>query len=435
MTTDQKKAILRLPLIGRFERIDILDTVGKIVELDSHDKEVHKVLQNFELALGDYLLDSGEYQKILDLLFPNLEKADVKELFNWSISDFPLFLWGFAKSSSESNFPGNKKNEKERLSSGWSALMLELGEFKLDEQFKELKNEINYLMQYFCGKRNEYSVLYAMFEDNMEIINKIWERILGDDICLIFIDDEVDFDKRWGIGHVNKIERDKSDFKKFKTSPTENNKIWINPVLKDKDEKVKFGYNRDLTRDKVIEIINQKCAEKTGGKLPVLIIDLLYLDEECINKIEGDNLIRDLRKEFPGGHEREMTPLIVGFTGGKSPFVINSAVKAGADIVIMKERGETIEIPNAHGSGNPGGLFDLLWALSQNISRWRFLEKYKKFAENEFKTDKHFYRPVLERLFLSIENESPFWRKYLSDWQRDIENLRLQAILKSNSHE
>ena len=139
--TDQKKAVLRLPLIGRFEEIDVLDAVGKIVELTGKDEEKHDVLQKLERALGYYLMDSGEYQKIIDLLFPKPETIKVNEVFNWSKRDFPLFLWVFAKSTGESDPPTNKDEEIKRikrLSSAWSALMLELGEFKLDERFNEI---------------------------------------------------------------------------------------------------------------------------------------------------------------------------------------------------------------------------------------------------------------------------------------------------------
>ena len=437
--TDQKKAVLRLPLIGRFEEIDVLDAVGKIVELTDKDEEKHDVLLKLERALGYYLMDSGGYQKILDLLFPEPETIKVNEVFNWSKRDFPLFLWVFAKSTGESDPPTNKDEEIKRLSSAWSALMLDLGEFKLDERFKEIKNEIKDLMPYLRKDREnpeQHSVLYALFEDNTEIMNEIWKRIVGEDICLIFVDDEPGFDEEWGLKGigVEEVEVDISEGAVISCKKIKRDKCdlwWINPVG-DIEGKIN-GYDNELTNNKILNILNSPILERHQDKksiLPVLVIDLLYKDENGINKIEGDNLIRELRSKECG----IKTPLIIGFTGGKSPFVINSAVKAGADIVIQKERGETIKLSDLqHGSGNPGGLFDLLWALSKNISRWRFMEECKKYLHDELKGI-NFYRPILEPLFFSIENESPFWKEYLSNWLREIEDIRLKAIFE-NEHD
>lgn len=443
--TDQNKAVLRLPLIGRFEKIDVLDAVGKIVELTGNDNEKNEVLQNLERALGDYLMDSGGYQKILDLLFLGPETIDVEEVFNWSKNDFPLFSWVFAETSSESDSSGNQKREK-GLSSAWSALMLELGEFKLDERFNEIKNEIENLMPYLCKDRKnpeQHSVLYALFEDNTKIMNEIWKRIVGEDICLIFVDDEPEFDEKWGFKEIldEKVDIDESKraviaYKKSKLKKCDMR--WINPVG-DIEGEIK-GYDNKSTKNKILSILDSTILKKDQdeiGLLPVLVIDLLYKDNKGINKIEGDNLIRELREE-----RKIKTPLIIGFTAGKSPFVINSAVKAGADIVIQKERGETIKLSDIeHGSGNPGGLFDLLWALSKNISRWCFLEKCKAYIHKQFSKGKGFYRPVLEPLFFSIENESPFWKEYLTNWLREVEDIRLKAIFenelkkKENEHD
>jgi hypothetical protein len=261
------------------------------------------------------------------------------------------------------------------------------------------------------------------------MVEEIWNRILGDDIFLIFVDDNPAFADKWGLKEFRengKQNNSKQDGGFTRLRKSKENMTWLNPLKINNGENK--SYNHLDTKKKIIDKI-QLYLKKRPEALPVLVVDLLIKDKGDINRIKGDNLITELRNEL------NTNALIIGFTGGKSPFVINSAVKAGADIVIMKERGETIDIPNSHGSGNPGGLFDLLWALSQNISKWRFLEKYKEFAENKFSEDKRFYRPVLEQLFFSIENESPFWRKYLTDWQKEMENLRLKSIMKSYSHE
>lgn len=437
MNEIQNKPILRLPLIGKIE-IECLKQLGNIIEIPHmDDSKTRDLILNLQRALGDYLCDSEEDNTIITiikLLFPKKDEIDVEKIIEITIEkliendekiieneSFPLFARLFIRPGQIKD-SGIEAKEKRKFSSAWTSLMLELGEFYLDERFNDLEKDIkDNLMKNLCvkagAKEAVHNVLYALFDSYEKMIEEIWNRILGDDIFLIFIDDDELFADRWGL---SENDTSKDDITYLRGD--DGNMVLLNPL------KINKSYDPKKTKNKIIDTV-QSYLKEHPGSLPVLVVDLLIKDENGINRIQGDNLIKDLRHELNG------TSFIIGFTGGRSPFVINSAVKAGADIVIMKERGETIKIFNSHGSGNPGGLFDLLWALSKNITRWRFLEKYKEYAKIKVKEDKHFYRPVLEQLFFSIENESPFWRKYLTEWQKDIENLRLDSILKSNSHD
>jgi hypothetical protein len=435
--TKQEPPILKLPLIGKIEKIECLDALNKRVEFPASgtQTEKHYLAEKIQKSLGDYLWDSEQYLHIIDLLFPRAVDINVEEIVHFYFKErlwrnnktFPLFTWVFAKDDVKEDMPLD-------LSAAWSALMLELGEFYLGECFSHLPKEIvksflPYLYSH-AEKPDEHNVLYALFTSHPDLVKNIWERIAGDDILLVFIDDKETFDDRWGLsGLVDKVKRSESTGMEFEGYNIKTNKIWVNPVANASGGSNTRGYSNEVTKEEIDKILQSKLADDSKNLLPVLVVDLLFNDNEGINKIEGDNLIEELRNEL------DINPLIIGFTGGRSPFVINSAVKAGADIVIMKERGDIVGIPGSHGSGSSGGLFDLLWALSKNISRWRFLEKYKELLPKKLEEDKDFYISVLKKLFFSIENESPFWRRYLRDWQRDIENIRLEAIFKSVSHE
>jgi hypothetical protein len=410
-----EKAILQLPLIGPIDDIICLNALNKTIQVSQ--KEDHKNIEQFQKTLGDYLWESEskEYKHILDILFPNKEKLDVENTIKNGNSIAPLFTKIFAKINGVLPRGCDNRHPEKYLSSAWSYLMLELGEFKLDERFSDLRYDVEGMIHYICtsGDPPEHPVLYALFEEKNELLEEIWDRIVGDDMLPIFVDDDDEFDKKLGIRKTNgNLNNDTPSGDRVR-----DDMHWIMPRLK----------NNQLVSSNNKTVIEEiKFIKNNSPKFPVLIIDLLFRDQDDINKIQGDNLIKSLRGEL--GDE----VLIMGFTGGKSPFIINSAVKAGADIVIQKERGANVETDNPHGLGNPGGLFDLLWALSQNINRWRFLEAYKcLIRKNEFtRADRGFdYYPVLDKLFYSIENESPFWRKYLNVWLQAVGDHRVKSIL------
>ena len=417
------QAILKLPLIGKINDICCLNLLEKKVEFPGRGQEEPEGLEDFERALGDYLLGEEKYKEILDLLFPAKKDLALKKVKNLVIDrqgeEVPLFAKTFLRGSGKfvKPLPGE-------LRSAWSNLMLDLGEFKLAKHFDLLQGciaaELNYTYS-ISDQPNNFFVFNARFDHSQEINEEIWDRILGieketkADTFVVFIDDSGAFSKKWGLGIENYIKIDESTGlpNNFKLGQ----KTWLKP---------EGSYPEKMLEEVIKRISELYEKEEVDNKKLVFVVDLLYRrKEDSIESIEGDTLIRYLRNEF------KSNPFIIGFTGGQSPFIINSAVKAGADIVIMKQRGKSYAIGSSHSMGNPGGLFDLLWALSKNISRWRFLELYKELAEKEAWGKGFNFQPVLDKLFFSIENESPFWRNFLQDWQRNLEDLRLKSILFS----
>ncbi len=428
----QDEPVLKLPLVGKINDIDCLNVLDKHIELPISDTKEFDELEEVEKALGDYLVDSKDYKKILDLFFPESEfwavEAVENLVYKQSVEKAPLFTRIFLnsfqkqalknpdKQDKQAKKDGNEKKELLWLRSAWSHLMLELGEFQLEEHFDRLSSEqlhdiINYTYSY-SSPDSPKKTFNAQFDNQKKIISKIWERIVGDDTLIVFIDDNSKFGKRWGIDE-NPI--------KITDNPDTNNdnykigqKIWLQPSGKFPEKKIKQKI------EKIIKFFEDEKSKP--DKLLVFVVDLLY-KKDGIDRIKGDDLIRFLRYDF------KTNPLIIAFTAGQSPFVINSAVKGGADIVIMKERGKGYNVGENHGICRPSGLFDLLWALSKNINHCRFLRYYKKVVRKYIDNEDFNYKSVLDKLFLSIENESPFGRKYLRDFQRHIEDLRLKSIL------
>jgi hypothetical protein len=418
------KPLLKLPLIGN-KKIECF-SLFKNNNIEIPQVHIESGLfSKLEKALGDYLYDTKNYRIILDLLFPkpdaiNIERVEAivyesKKTDEPDEPDEPLFTKIISGNIYDCSLcdkdikDNNCKNEKDIRHSAWANLMLELGEFKLDLESDECPKDLRYT---YSTSETESFALNAIFESPEGILEEIWSRILGDDTfdtLMVFIDDDPDFDHKWGI---KLLKYDEIDPKNFELG----NRIWLNPG---KD------YNKEDTEREIKKIVEsfEGLEEKSKEKKLVFIVDLLYQKKD-INRIKGNEIIQHLRKSY-----HRVNPLIIGFTGGKSPFIINSAVKAGADIVIMKERPSSGSGSSPHSQSDPGGLFDLLWALSKNISRWRFLESYKDFVFKNISGKDFHYEPVLDKLFFSIENESPFWKNYLSDWHREIEDLRLKAIL------
>lgn len=426
------QAILKLPLIGNIGVIDCLDFLENKVVFPRRGQEEPEGLEDVERVLGDFLLGEKKYKKILDLLFPakmDLAVGKVKSIvIDRQVDQVPLIAKTFLSGSCKSVNPLPGKLQPGELRSAWSNLMLDLGEFKLGKQFDQLQgciaSELNYAYS-TSDQPNSFFVFNARFDDSQEINEEIWDRILGTeketkafaDTFVVFIDDSEDFSEKWGLGIKNLIKIDKSTIQPNNFRLWQ--KTWLKPEGSYPEQRLKQVINR------IFEFFEMKAV---ASKKLIFVVDLLYQSEDnnsSIESIEGDTLIRYLRNEF------NANPLIIGFTGGESPFIINSAVKAGADIVIMKQRGKSYAIGSSHSTGNPGGLFDLLWALSKNISRWRFLESYKCLAELKDWGDRFNLQLVLDKLFFSIENESPFWRNFLQDWQRNLEDLRLKSILFS----
>ncbi len=406
---------LRLPVIGKFH-IESFDTILDGLNLDILPED----LTDLEKKIGNYLYISEEYKKILDLLFPRASDFQAEKIrsivYKKCIEEAPLILkiFGIGPFSKNSDDTKHKR-------SAWANLMLDLGEFELDEHSERLKEEISREIKYTYSTPDSKgnNILNACFISSTHIVEEIWDRITKPDTLVVFIDDDEKLGKGVGLKDKDaiKIKEDADVTIKFY-----GNKIWLKPTNGFPEIKIQESIM------KIIRCFEEKKKKDEINKL-VFVVDLLYKMGD-IDRIKGDELIRFLR------YDSKTNPIIIGFTAGNSPFVINSAVRAGADIVIMKGKGKEYAVGSSHSSTfYSGGLFNLLWAISKNINRLRFLESHKKVVETDAGKQDFNYLPVLDKLFFDIDDESPFWRKYLTDWQRDIENLRLHAIIKSNSHE
>jgi hypothetical protein len=419
---------LRLPVIGKIQ-IESFETI-----LEDRNIEIFpRDLTDLEGKIGKYLLTSEEVDKILDLLFPGedvFEDEKIKAIANGkNIEKTPLILKLFTL---DSRGDGDENNQY--LISAWANLMLDLGEFKLDLDLESIgiKRELSFTRSTYSpglSREKDHYSLYAQFDPDKKLLDEIWKRILGKDTVVVLIDDDDDFGSQCGIPGKEKIQPSKKQIQRRLHLGT---KIWIAPGEHYEEELVKSCIKNIIESFKKIE--NEK-------KKLVFVVDLLYKKKHngtntSINRIKGPQLIRYIRDGL--SDSQQLSPLIIGFTGGKSPFIINSAVRAGADVVIMKERGRGF-----HGEGHdqtgsyselssridPGGLFDLLWALSKNLSRWRFIESLHICVKNTIKDQRYNYEPVLKKLFSPIEDESPFWRKFLKEWSRNVDDLLIRSIL------
>jgi hypothetical protein len=418
---------LRLPVIGKVH-IESFETIleDRNIEILPWD------LNDLERKIGNYLLASGEIDKILDLLFPETDDFKNKKIrpivYGKNIEEAPLVLKLFEVDAHE-----EKGGENRRQISAWANLMLDLGEFKLDLDSSALKKELSFTCSTYTPgspQDKDYYSLYAQFAPHAkfapdkELLSEIWERILGKDTVIVLIDDDNDFGSQCGISEKEKIQPSKKIITK---EPKLGTKIWIAPGEQ---------YEKKFVDNCIKTIIDSFKKIEDEKKKLVFVVDLLYKkkhEKTSINRIEGTELIQDIRADS------RVSPLIIGFTGGKSPFIINSAARAGADVVIMKERSRGF-----HGEGHSqtggyyevssridsGGLFDVLWAISKNISRQRFLETLQNCLRENLEDLQYDYNRIMEKLFFSIEDESPFWRKYLKEWGRKTDDLLIMSVFQ-----
>jgi hypothetical protein len=412
---------LKMPLIG-----DVNIYPMGIIYKDNGDKGVIKPvikpvgindLIDFEKAIGSHLFTSGEYEKLLDLLFPEVDKFTKDKVYSivyeQRTEDVPLIfkIFGPPDTNGDVDLPRR---------SSWANLMLDLGEFNLDKENRGFEKVLPFIYgsHAVAGEKVEPQAIYARFESPGKILGEIWQRILGTDTVVVFIEDDPDFEEYFQLENCSiEIPQDISVGKKY----------WING----KD------YNETTIKKTIKKIIESFKKIEDKKKKLVFIVDLLYKEGKEVNevtKIKGTGLIQYIQGEI------EEPSLVIGFTGGKSPFIINSATKVGADVVIMKARSNSF-----HGASHPSpsaetvasnridssGLFDLLWALSKNISRMRFLEAIRNSIPEHIGEQRFDYRPVLKSLFFSIADESPFWRKYLQDWEKQIDDILIESVFAS----
>ncbi len=400
----------KVPLIGNFDIVPL----DKIFDEKSLLLlQVNEELSLFENEIGNHLLASTEYETLLDLLFPPSEyfsKENVWSIiYDGNIEKAPLIFKNFGKES-----PGNVTGDVAKAKrSVWANLMLDLGEFNLDNDTGGYEHLLPYVYKVedpLDGQRTGYCAMFARFDSSGEVSKGVWERILGDDTVVVFIEDDEQFGTLFGA----------KEFKENECSELDK-KIWINAGPE---------YDEIDIKRKIRKIIDKFKSIDNEKKKLVFIVDLLY-QKDKINRIKGTELIGYIRDES------EWNPFVIAFTGGKSPFIINSAAKAGADVVIMKARSNS-RFEDGHYSAeneaiasnkiDSAGLFDLLWALSKNISRMRFLETIPLIIPEHIFQAKFNYKPVLNHMFYSVEDETPFWRVYLNEWEKNIDNCLVRAI-------
>lgn len=432
---------LKLPLIG-IEKINNEAKFFHELFWDySDDKDSNQKIKDRENEIGYYIKFTQRLDKILDMMFP--EAARIAEIarsicLSKLIEEIklPLFYYHFENRIKIS------KVEKEQWKSAWSNLMYNLGEFKLDEilsvqnendneqkDSKENDNEINSkqkihdrdknsqliniedIVPYIYKLKDNWHVWWANIPQAGDTIKQIWDRITDREVQIISVDDDRYFaDLFLGVENSKLLRMNLKHKGDWNPQNLDCGLIWINPGI---------PYKKEEVQNQIDYIV-----EKSQKKTLVFVIDLIFKKGEKGKEstvIKGDELIKYLR-------EIGKNVLIIGLTGGTSPFIINSAEKAGADIVVFKNRGGDPENTVAHGSGgSPVGVFDLLWAISWNVSVWRLLEAYKK---NYMENNQCEFENIALKFFSNIENASPFWKKYLADWKTQINNEKLNRLFR-----
>ncbi len=414
MQKDRTK--LKIPLLGIEKLYKYFDDIS----FDS-EKEKKQKVKTLEKAYGYYLAHyTGLLKKVLDVFFPvsenYLKNYYLKEKFEEgvNIEKIPLFLYTLLRF--EKVILNNSENNNFSYRTAWAQLMYELGEFGIDD----IKINLQGIIPNIFKDNNNHYIWWANIPDAGDIVYKIWtERILSkdNDVKIIFIDDDDAFDKNFIGRKLDDGENNNFnyDLKKDK------NIYWINP-------------QKNLEPEKFTKELKKYVLNDNEYVLKVFVIDLVYKKVEKKNEknfeyetIVGDILINEIRKNFKNS-------LIVAFTAGSSPFVVNSAVNYGADIVIFKNRGNDETFSHGHSpGGNPVGLFDLLWAVSWNVSVWRFLEFYKqKYEEDDNVQLINFPIKFFGRRNGSVfDNVSSFWKGYLRKWEEKINKAQLNRVFKN----
>ncbi|MGD2086354.1 MAG: hypothetical protein PVH61_09245 [Candidatus Aminicenantes bacterium] len=425
---------LKLPLIGIKE---ISTSPAFIHELfREYKKADNQKIIEWEKEFGRYIKYTEQLKTPIDFLFPipesitNIvqklnEGAPLEIVKQRSLPLVCYHLDGLIQIS---------KVKKEQWKSAWANLMYDLGEFKLDEIFfdqNEKNNEengktendkmdkdirhinIEDLIPHIYKLGDNWHVWWANIPEAQETIEKIWNRITREEVQIISVDDDPNFADLFLGTKQNKallpIEiKEKDDLDKKDIS---RNLIWINPIT----------HYTGATGAKVKQQIDHIIDESKKDHLLVFVIDLIFKESQESTVIKGDELIRHLRN-------KKRNVLIVGITGGTSPFIINSAEKAGADIVVFKKRGGDPENIVGHSrGGNPIGVFDLLWAVSWNVSVWRLLEEYKKNYINKKNSE---FENIAAKFFSNTENASPFWKIYLDEWKTEINKEKIKRLFR-----
>ena len=431
---------LKLPLIGIKE---ISKPPAFIHELfREYKKADNQKIREWEDEFGKYIKYTEQLKTSIDFLFPIKENiTNIVQKFNEGApleieeqKSLPLFGYHLDRLVQIS------KGKKEQWKSAWANLMYNLGEFKLDEIFfdqndkdneekdiedndnqKNSKKEsddnrdkniqpinIEEIIPHIYKLEDNWHVWWANIPEPEGTIKKIWDRISHQEVQIISVDDDPYFADLFLGGENSKLKRIHLKNKKDLYPPElDHNLIWINPGT---------PYKKEEVQNQIDYIV-----EKSRKDLLVFVIDLIFKKSQESNVIKGDELIKYLR-----GIKRDA--LIVGITGGTSPFIINSAEKAGADIVVFKKRGGDPENIAGHSSGgNPIGIFDLLWAVSWNVSVWRLLEEYKR---NYINNNHSEFENIAVKFFSNIDNASPFWKKYLDKWKTDINKEKIKRLFR-----
>jgi len=369
------------------------------------DNSQNKLLEKIEESLGRYV----KYLKneILDYFFP--DEALVEEWANYLLKGnkktlhiLPLPLYVVPRLAQKLESISERGSY---FDNAWANLMLELGIFSLDEKSSFFNPSFYYKFN------DEYYILNALIRNpDGKIMDEIWKRIVGEKkkANLIFVDDDNKFREKWHL------------------PDNENNKL-VDLICPKAISKDKNKENNEYTLEGLQETIENKLSDENAS-LNILIIDLMFKKKKDNNSevkaIIGDVLIRNLR-------QRRKKIFIIAFTGGDSPFIINSAEKNGADIVVFKARGLNDKFISGHTPiGTEKGVFDLLWAISWNITVYRFFEYYKEIIEKN--TKQFIYEPLPEYFFSNLENVTPFWKSYLKDWITNVDDIRIKKIFEGD---
>lgn len=415
---------LKIPLLG----MDVIHKGEKLFQkefcfynkyqnqsIETKDDKTGNI-KHLEKIWGNYARFTGRLDDILGIMFPtahDIQKETAKLIDQRHLSAekqklLPLFSYhldGLVRISKE------KKNQ---WASAWAELMYDLGEFKLDEilldkiKLSPSCNDIEDIIPHIYKSGNNWHVWWATITEAEDTIRDIWRRITGGEIQIISVDDDENFADHFLGGNdknpaLRTIEIEKKE--NLSKDDINQNLIWIKPNT---------SYPEYEVKKQIDHIINQSKKD-----ILVFVIDLIFKESLESTVIKGDELIRHLRN-------KKRNVLIVGITGGTSPFIINSAEKAGADIVVFKKRGGDAENIARHSSGvNSVGVFDLLWAISWNISVWRLLEAYKK---NYMENKQSEFENIALKFFSNLENASPFWKKYLAEWKTEINKEKIKRL-------
>jgi len=414
---------LKIPLLG----MDVIHNGEKLFQeafcfynksQKQTEKEKTGSIKKLEKIWGEYVKFTGRLDDILKIMFPTGIKEIAKLIgqSNLITEDHKLLpLFGYHLNRSIKIL----RKDKDQWASAWADLVYDLGEFKLDEIPLDKINEnttyvdIDDIIPHIYKYGNNWHVWWASIPEAGDTIRDIWGRITGDEVQIIGVDDDKNFadlflgTKKRPALLLMEIEEKGNLYK----DDIDHNLIWIKP---------KTPYPAAEVKQQIDHIINESKKD-----LLVFVIDLIFKRSQESNVIKGDELIRHLRN-----NDKKKKILIVGITGGTSPFIINSAEKAGADIVVFKKRGEDPEniAGTGHsGGGNPIGVFDLLWAVSWNVSVWRLLEEYKR---NYINNNHSEFENIAVKFFSNIDNASPFWKKYLDEWKTGINTEKIKRLFR-----